>query len=160
MTNNQLFSDSSLLFSKVASFRWQEESSNRLLFFVTGIALPIGESGKDFNSSSLITWPTIWNGLTGLFLTRGGGSRDRIGCSGSTLCFAIALLASTGGMICHLWLFPPMNNSAAEFELLRSSPLFSNAEVLNDLGDSTRIWKIGDGVICKNSVMDFIISNH
>ena len=116
----------------------------------------MGESGNDLSSSSLITWPTIWNGLTGLFLwTRGGGSRDRIGCSGSTLCFAIALLASTGGMICHLWLFPPMNNSDAEFELLRSSPLFSNAEVLNDLGDSTRIWKIGDGVICKYSNYGF-----
>ena len=48
-----------------------------------------------------------------------------------------------------------MNNSDAEFELLRSSPLFSNAEVLNDLGDSTRIWKIGDGVICKYSNYGF-----
>ena len=95
----------------------------------------MGESGKDFSSSSLITWPTIWKGLTGLFTGGGGGARDKIGCSGSTLCLAIALLASTGGMICHL---PPSLNSW--FELL------SNSEVWKDLGDSTLIWKIGEGV--------------
>ena len=77
----------------------------------------MGESGKDFSSSSLITWPTIWKGLTGLFTGGGGGARDKIGCSGSTLCLAIALLASTGGMICHLP--PSLENSS--FEMLSNS---------------------------------------
>ena len=36
LTNNWLFSNSSLLFSKMISFRWQEEN-NRLLFSITGI---------------------------------------------------------------------------------------------------------------------------
>ncbi len=78
----------------------------------------MGESGKALSSSSVMTCPTSWNGLTtgatgedgedGLrrggfcFVTDGaGGNRLWAGCSGSTLNLTMLLLASTGGKSCH-----------------------------------------------------------
>ena len=54
LTNNWLFSNSSLLFSKMISFRWQEEN-NRLLFSITGI----DDQGITNKYENVCNWSTI-----------------------------------------------------------------------------------------------------